>query len=450
MKKISLAVILLIAAALLATPYFIGAAVKKIVYDEHRQLAENAILAGVDVELIDYQRQWLHAEATTRVSFPIVPEEEVFFDLSHRINHLPSLDTRAIATIETEPVLSSELKEELAPLFGGESPLRISTSVFLDGRQEVAMYSPAASGELNGQEGVAVQWQGLRGSFEPAPDDRVIFDVNMPEILIEPAGSRSPDSDLEALNIAEVSYDGYLKKAESGFWLGETRLVVADIDLKARDETGEAITMHAGDIEMQMDSAESDGLIRGVNIFKADLININGFEMTDTVYASSYENLDAGAFRAWQVTLTEMMKDEDAAEQHLASLVEHLPALVNAGPAITINDFSAKTPKGRFAINMDSRITGEWDDMLLYNPAMIITMLQAELNVSVPRAFMVAVLQDFTSTGQQTVNQQLSELIDHGYIREAGAQLEAGVKYGAGQLTINGMDASPLLGVMIQ
>lgn len=160
-----------------------------------------------------------------------------------------------------------------------------------------------------------------------------------------------------------------------------------------------------------------------------------------------------------------MMKQQPTANP-FASMREHLPALINAHPIIKINELSVMSQEGRFALTMEARLNGEWNDMLLENPLLLTSQLEANLTASVPRSTVVTTLQekvrqailtqaaasegeDLKSAVEQGVSQQLSALLDQGYIKENGGQLESRVAYNAGQLTINGMDASPLMGAMM-
>jgi hypothetical protein len=48
---------------------------------------------------------------------------------------------------------------------------------------------------------------------------------------------------------------------------------------------------------------------------------------------------------------------------------------------------------GRFALKMEASVTGEWNEMLLENPALLATQLKANLDASVPRNVVVSALQ---------------------------------------------------------
>jgi uncharacterized protein YdgA (DUF945 family) len=150
---------------------------------------------------------------------------------------------------------------------------------------------------------------------------------------------------------------------------------------------------------------------------------------------------------------------------------EHLPALFNAHPVLKINDLSVDSPMGRFALKMETSLNGEWNEMLLENPALLATRLKANLDASVPRNIVVSALQgkvrnailaqaaaseteitpeELEATTNQAVEQQLSGLIAQGFIKENAAQLDSRIEFNAGNLSINGMDASPLMGMIMQ
>lgn len=487
MKKIILITVVVIVAALPVIPYTIGTTVEENIRLEHEEGAREAALSGFDIKLVDYQRGLFDASATTRISFTLPQEREpVDIELRHHISHIPQLTSRVIATVETRLVLKDEVAIALSPLFGAVTPLTSHTHIFLDGHQEATLSSPPANGRLHGKESAAVAWQGLEGTAWQSPErDAIRFTLHAPGIVINPLrnGPRAandaasdtvtdtPATPAEAISLSDLHYQGELHKGASGIWQGKAQGDIAAFTVDLLDQqSGAPIALHIDTINLHGEQDESHGLINASGAMRAKRITFNDTELSDAHYDIAIENLDAAALRAWQTTAQQMMKQQPAANP-FAPMREHLPALLNAHPIIKINELSVMSKEGRFALTMEAHLNGEWNEMLLENPLLFTSQLEANLSASVPRSTVVTTLQekvrqailtqaaasegeisdeDLESAVEQGVNQQLSALLDQGYIKENGGQLESRVEYNAGQLTINGMDASPLMGAMMQ
>ncbi len=491
MEKIILTVIVAVAAAVPAASYFIGTTVEKGIRIEHREAAAEAALSGVDIQLVDYDRHLFNATATTRITIAPSGGEKLSLDMIHQIDHTPHIASRVIATVDTELVLIEEVREGLEPLFKGEAPLSINTRIFLDGHQEASINSPAASGQLDGRETVAVEWMGMQGSARQAAGrDELSFDFTMPGLVIKPTGGArqspngsgetditaladtlgTPEPLLHLMSLGPVQYDAELYKGKSGMWHGKAEGSIGPIDINATRFSGDAVAVHIDRVSVSGEQHESDGLIHASGAIKTDLIRVNGFEITNATYDAEVENLDAEALRAWQLIASNMVKSDSTSADPFAPMSAHLPALVNAQPVIKINDVSVDTPMGRFALKLDSRITGEWNDGIKENPAMLASMVEADLYASVPRAIVMSALQaearkailaqnavdemeisreEMERTVEQSVNTQVNGLIKQGLLRENAAQLESHVQFDAGKLTVNGKEASSLLGALL-
>ena len=152
-------------------------------------------------------------------------------------------------------------------------------------------------------------------------------------------------------------------------------------------------------------------------------------------------------------------------------MYQHIPALFNANPVLKFNDLSVDSPMGRFALKMEMRLSGEWDEAFLQNPAMMLPLLKLDLETSLPRSIVVSSLketirkrlmsqaalndiemsaEEIEASVKKTVEQQLGGLIAQGFIKENAAQLETHIAFEAGTLSINGMDASALMGSVTQ
>ena len=489
MKKLILLLILLIAAALPAVPYYIGTTVEETIRTEMKEAAKDAALSGFDVELVDYQRGFLDATATTRVSI-LVPQgkekESISFDMKHNISHIPQIDKQVIATVDSELVLSDEIAEKVDQLFQGQSPLEMKTLIFFDGHQEGTINSPSAYGQISGKKTVSVDWQGLTGSvWQDAGRDNITFKIHLPGVTVsplqdEPVADNSAEPDIAQVSVAESSdaqsvalkglrYSGNMQRGESGMWHGDAAGSISSISANIEDK-GMPLTLLINSIDIKGQQSESNGMINANGALTANSINVNGFLLSNAIYDIAIENIDAGAMVAWQETAGKMMKGEVDPKNPMEPMVEHIPALFNAHPVIKINDISVDSPMGRFAFKMNTSVNGEWDDMILQNPAMAIPMLKVDLNADLPRNIVVSAIkdkvrntllmqaamsdtemsaEDIEAAASQAVEQQLGAMIAQGFVQESEGQLQSHIVFDAGKLTINGVDASPMLGGMM-
>lgn len=494
MKKFLLLLLLIITAAIPAVPYYIGTTVEQNFRAEHTEAATEAARSGVTIELVDYQRQLFNATATTRITLPRPDDrDEITLEFQHRIDHTPQPASQVIASVETTLLLSDEVTATLEPLLKGKAPFDIQTRIFLDGHQEGTLYSPAVSGQLAGDENISVEWMGLQGSVrQSASRDKVTLSMTMPKLNFStpattphalntitdgemlPTNAAGDNSAMHSaprtINFSDISYVAEMHKGASGMWQGTAKMLVSSIAASGTDKSGSELDLSIDGIDLQGEQSEANGLVAAGGVLKFSRININSFELSDANYDLSMENLEARALMDLQGELQKMAQAKTKPVDPLQPLRAHLPALFNAHPVFKINDMSVNSPMGRFALKLDVRITGQWSDTILENPALLATLFKADINASVPRAIVTSTLQDnvrnaiiaqaaanemelsdeeLESAVEQSVNQQLEGLLGLGYIQANEKQLESHLQYNAGQLTINGMDASPLIGALM-
>lgn len=488
MRIIILLLVLIVAATVTAVPYYIGTNVEKTFRLEVAEAAKEAALSGFNVKLVDYQRGIFGSIATTRLSI-IVPQEKktLTLDMRHKISHIPQIDRKVIATVDSELVLGNEAAKAMGQLFKGQTPVTIKTLLFFDGHQEGLIHSPSAKGEISGKQTVAIDWQGLDGTaWQSAGRDKVTFNLHTPGITISPVkaepvadageetGMMPANSEekpqAQTIRMKELRYQGELQRGASGMWHGNANASIANISVNL-DKGAMPISMLINSISIKGQQSENNGLIKAGGAITANTVNFNGFLLSNAVYDVTVENIDAKAMLAWQKTVQKMMQGEVNEANPLEPMKKHIPALFNARPILKINDISVDSPMGRFAVKMNARVNGKWDDMLLQNPAMVIPMLKADLETSLPRAIVVSALkekvrkgllaqaaateteispQELQDTVDQTVEQQLGGLIAQGFITENAAQLGTHIEFAGGKLTVNGIDASPMLGAIAQ
>ena len=477
MKKIILLPILIIGAAASAAPYLIGTTVEDSLRLELEEAAKDAAMSGFTIELVDYQRNYLDATATSRISFAMPngnKQQSTSLDMQHKISHIPQILEQVIASVDTELLLSDETKAELDPLFKGQSPLLIKTRIFLDGHQDASIHSPDVKGQLSKDgKDIAIDWRGINGYlWQSAERDNITFNAHLPGMTMNPIKAQSNASDGakdETLSLQELRYSGKMHRGNNGMWLGDVEGSVDSIAVDANNE-GEAFSLLINNIGIKGNQNESNGLINGGGAFTANSINVNGFLLSNAVYDVAIENIDADTVLAWQETAGTMMQNKIDPAKGLEPLAKHIPALFNAHPALQIKNLSVDSPMGRFAFKLDASVKGKWEDKMLQNPVLLVPALKLDLDADLPKAIAVmlmkkqisdALIQQATLSGteinaeqldahvNQVIEQQLGGLITQGYIKEDKAQLQSHITFNDSKLTVNGVDASQIIAAIM-
>lgn len=469
MKTIIFMFFMLVAGAVPSAANYIGKTVEEGIRTEHAKLQQEAALFGFKIELVDYVRQLYDAKATTRITLANPKQDDEFvLELKHRISHIPQPFKQVIATVDSEFVITEKAGEVLAPLFKDKAPFTSHALIFFDGHQEGTFQSPAASGELAGADGTTIEWQGLTGNaWQSAQLDNLKLNLDMPKLQLGSADTNRPN----AFALHKLKYDANMTKGASGMWGGDSKVDIASFDANITDKQGSHTTINIDGINIHGTQSENNGLANGAGIIKSNRIIFNGFSVTDLTYDVAVENIDIEAIMAMQTAIQEMVNNPSEDADPTQPLLAHLPALYNAHPVLKINELSVNSPMGRFVLKMDISSMGEWNDMILQNPVMLTTMLKTNINASVPRSVVEIAMrqeiqkkivaqavandielseEEFEKAVAKSVNQQIDGLIQMGYIKVNEGQLESKLEYNAGQIAINGIDASPLAGAMMQ
>ena len=178
MKKtlIGSAAAVLTAAAVIGTPFYLGAKAKQSLETQHKILAETFFF---DVVSHQYQSGWLESTETTVLRFhPTVlanlgnniPDNiravlEKPITMVNRVRHQPFANGfRPVrAVVDTQFKYDPEAKKTLARFFGDQEPLTLHNVIKLDGSGELsASVAPFDYEELSG---IKINWQGLTGNI---------------------------------------------------------------------------------------------------------------------------------------------------------------------------------------------------------------------------------------------------------------------------------------------
>jgi uncharacterized protein YdgA (DUF945 family) len=473
-KTVIFMIFMLIAGAVPTAANHIGKTVEQGMRLEHAAIQQEFALSGLKIELIDYQRQLYSARATTRITIAAPQKDnaaadELVLEFKHRISHIPQPFKQVIASVDSQLVISGEAAKILTPLFNGEPPLTSHTLIFFDGHQEGTLYSPAATGPIVGSENTSVEWQGLTGSaWQSAQLDKMKFNMNMPRLVIHSTTEHQPNS----FNFSNVNYQADMDRGSGTMWGGTAQMDIASVVVDISNSKG-SHSINIDTIKLNSSQGERSGLAYGDAVMKAKSITVNEFNVTDVNYDVTVENLDIKALRTLQAALQEITNGTTKPAkptQPLQPLQAHLAALYNAHPLLRINELSLHSSLGRFLLKLELASSGQWDDALLNNPALLTTMLKIDIDASVPRHAVELALEkrvqeslraqaaasdrelidtELAEATTQSIKQQLQGLLSLGYIKANAEQFESRLQYNAGQLTLNGIDASPLAGIMM-
>lgn len=130
MKRLIVAVLVVLVAVLAAAPFVTGHVMENTLAEVERFPGTRDAL---ELEVTDYQRGYLESRAESELWLRLPEQEPVRVMLTHRIDQLPGIDGR-YATVHTtwEPA-DPELRDELAEVFGDDAEFTLATALYPTG-----------------------------------------------------------------------------------------------------------------------------------------------------------------------------------------------------------------------------------------------------------------------------------------------------------------------------
>ena len=433
MKRLILAVVVLLAAAVIAAPFVTGHVMEDTLAEvEHFPGTRDAL----SLEVTNYQRGYLESQAESELLLHLPEQEPVRVKLSHRIDQLPGIDGR-YATIHTrwEPS-DPALRKQLAEVFGEDAEFTLATALYPTGGTRSTGRVPKID-----RDGVVFSGADLRletsagGGFDyQIESDRLAVD-DRAEGVETGAGM-----DAERLRLAasgEVADDGFV-------WDSDGRLEVGRLEVVEPDSNGAIEELTIG-----FDTSREEGLFRFALDYQVAEARIEGETFSDARMRLAVDRLDAGAVRTIAERteeLQELAAQGADIEQAVGEVVrEELPALLSHGPRIAIDPLEATTPEGGTDMALSVELPAGVVDGEP-NPMMWMAMLSAvavEGSLTMPLALLE---KQAAARGQAgRVEQQLAPLVAQGWLAVEDGMVRTTVDFRQGNLKLNGTSANQLL-----
>jgi len=433
MKRLILAVVVLLAVAVTAAPFVTGHVMEDTLTEvEHFPGTRDALR----LEVTEYQRGYLESQAESELVLRLPEQEPVRVKLSHRIDQLPGIDGR-YATVHTrwEPS-DPALREQLAEVFGEDAEFTLATALYPTGGSSSTGRVPTID-----RDGVVFSGADLRletsagGGFDyQVESDRLAVD-DRAEGVETGAGMNAERLRLAASG--EVADDGFV-------WDSNGRLEVGRLEVVEPDSNGSI-----EDLTIGFDTSREEGLFRFAVDYQVAEARIEGETFSDARMRLAVDRLDAGAVRTIAERteeLQELAAQGADIEQAVGEVMrEELPALLSHGPRVAIDPIEATTAEGgtEMALSVElpaGVVDGE------PNPMMWMAMLSAvvvEGSLSMPLALLERQAAARGQAGQ--VEQQLAPLVAQGWLAIEDGMVRTTVDFRQGNLKLNGTSANQLL-----
>ena len=433
MKRLILAVVVILAAGVAAAPFVTGHVMESTLAGvEHFPGTRQAL----SLEVSDYQRGYLESYAESELLLHLPEQEPVPVKLTHRIDQLPGLDGR-YATVHTrwEPQ-DPALRGKLAEVFGEDAEFTLTTALYPTG-------GTRSTGRVPMIERDGVEFSGADLELETSADGGFDYRIESGRLAVDDraegveAGTRMSSEGLRLVASGEVADDGFV-------WDSEGRMDIGQMEIVEPNGTGSI-----EDLTIGFDSSREGELFRFAVDYRVGEAHLEGESFRDAHMRLAVDRLDAEAVRAIaerSEELQELAARGADVEQAVGQVMrEELPALLSQGPRIAIEPLAATTAEGDTEMTLSVELpSGVVDGEP--NPMMWMALLSAvvvEGSLEMPLALLEKQAAAQGRPGQ--VQEQLAPLVAQGWIAVEDEVVKTTVDFRQGSLKLNGTSANQLL-----
>lgn len=424
MKKL-LIIIVLLSAAVLISPKFIGGIVETEYQSALNKLNENP---AITVNSTSFTRNWYSGKVVTEMAILLHHEEisELNITIEDELFFGPVIFTDD----GLEFALSySQSDINFTDLFIGEevedfikNKIHLSTLLTFSKDIHTRILIDEVSKEVDGNNIVSAK---AMGEFVLENESRVYGEVNWAGLSAETTDESVVIEDLKiSLDQSLIAGDYYQGNAIS---IGDFDFSIATIHVNDATQNS---TFLLSNLLINANSSVNDDLLAIKMNYSADKLVSAGQELAHANLDVAVNGLNIQVMQevnAFLATLSK--KDEEVFSGHNMEKLSLLTTkLLLNEPVIAIKDFSVETPQGKIESNMQVAIDKKRFDSA--NFMSIIAAIKATANGQAPMAF-------FTHLG-------LAPMVEHyvkqGFIVQKEDKLTVNVKYNQGQLNVNGKD----------
>ncbi|MFA7522035.1 MAG: DUF945 family protein [Halothiobacillaceae bacterium] len=431
MKRLILAVVAVLVAAVATAPLVTGHVMET-------TLAEAGYFPGtrgvLSLELTDYQRGYLESQARSELVIRLPEQEPIRLELRHRIDQLPGLDGR-YATVHTRWQLQdSELRDELAQVFGHDIEFTLATALYLTGGTRSIGHVPAI------ERGEAA-FSGADLKLRTTADRRFEYTLATNRFVIDDqagsvrAGGQLSIEDLRLSAAGQVADDGFPWDSQGCLEVGR---------IQAIEPAGRSFIDH---LSIGVDTGLDDDLWGFAVDYQIGEATIEGESFHDAQLRLAVERLDVAALRAIAQRIERLQAIGAGGMEVEQVMRDELPALLNRGPRLAIEPAKVTTVEGDTEVMLSVEVPGGILDGEP-NPLMWMAMIGAlvlEGSLQMPVALLEKQAAVQGRPGQ--IQELLAPLIEQGWVEIEDDVLKTSVDFRQGSLKLNGKSANQLLGM---
>lgn len=437
MKKVLLALLILVVAGVAAVPYVTGGVIEgRLKHKPHLP----GLPKGMAWQVDHFDRGYLRSTATSTLTFHRGNTAPVVLHFKHEINQVPALDG-SYATIHTEWVPQDPaVKSKLAEFFGDGPVVAIDTRMLLDG-------STTSSGDIPAVDRNGLRFSGASMKADTSPSGHFTYHLEAAKMILDSAKLPAADGATQAkgkIEMRGLAVDSVGQVASDGeVWNGKGRIAVQQISGQGTPE---------GDIHMDGLVVHFQNARQGQNVSMIVGYGIRHFASAKVSFDNAQlkikmSHLDAQALMRLQNQLEEVSNTasgntQEQQQRVMGAVMMELPQLLDHGLRIDVDPFRADMAQGPVIMHLSAELPPHAMKGQA-SPLALINKLDIKGDLSVP----VALLADAQphAPGQPTAMQKLDPLVQKGYVTQKNGQITSTVTFSGGHLTINGVPADNLL-----
>jgi uncharacterized protein YdgA (DUF945 family) len=340
---------------------------------------------------------------------------------------LPQFRTVAMATIDTQIQLPTEVSAKLRALLGSEPTIQIQGRLGWLGGMTTRIESASYQSRL--ADGPEISWQGLKASSSVNRD----LSSTSADITVASFGVKSAKVQVE---IDGLHLEADWKRAFDLLYTGPVAMKIATVKWQSRPGS---VVLAQGFSVNGSGAADGDYYKSAVDI-GADAVQAPGYSITHAAYAVSIEHLHGP-------TLEAMMKEGRAAQLPTTATTDGFKKngieLLLHEPVLNISRIGFTMPEGELRLSATASAPGlkrEDVDGAQLQPALI-QHLNVVADLRIDAALATRLL---AGSGQKdALEAQIDTLEKQGYIKRDGAALTAHLTFGGGKLAVNGVPYPP-------
>lgn len=443
----------LVAAAGVGTPHYLGTQAKQSLEIQHRILAETFLFEVVSHE---YEQGWLESTEKTVLRF----HPQVLSNLGkqlpdnlravlskpitmiNHVHHHPFADGAkpVRAVVETEFVYDDEVQKTLARFFGEQKPLRIRNVIALDGSG--AMEIQIAPFEYEELSGIKLDWRGLSGQvkyanafahyttefkaplFKAVLADKGSLQLENWQLVSESYSASNPQIALGSSQTQLARAEFVWKdKVNYNLKINELINMVSDLQIGAFINPNGTVTPDKIVVEnVQYNTKTSEptqGFINSEGQFRFDKLHYGADTYGPLNIYIAAEHLHADSLNAlkkrWQAITAEALPEEKQREAALAAVRQEGLGIFTNNPVFQVREFDLTTPNGRFRATGSLQLNQLVQSDLNSLPAFM-AKLKAQLNLDVSQKlienFAVQQTRSLFTVEDPTNQQEQQEIAD--------------------------------------